>query len=74
MNSSDENSDPNNDLELEREFLEETYDNGNNDFVFGPEYPEHEVDERLRVDLQEREDDDGHEPLVLADPGEDWCR
>ena len=70
MSSSDENSDRNNDLELGREFLEETYDNGNNDFAFGPEYPEHEVDERLRVSLQEREGDNGNEPLVIADPGD----
>ena len=40
MSSSDENSDPDSDLELEREFLEETYDNGNNAFAFEPEYPE----------------------------------
>ena len=73
MSSSDENSDPDVDLELEREFLEETYDNGNNAFAFEPEYPEHEVDERLGVCLQEREGDDGNEPLVITDPGEDWC-
>ena len=72
MSSSDENSDP--DIELERKFLEETYDNWNNAFAFEPGYPEHEVDERLRDYLQEREGDDGNEPLVIADPGEDWCR
>ena len=74
MSSSEENSDPDSDLELECEFLEETYDNGNNAFAFEPEYPEHEVDERLRVYMQEREGDDGNEPLVIADPGDDWCR
>ena len=74
MRSSDENSDSGTDLELEREFLDETYNNGDNAFAFEPEYPEHEVDERLRVYLQVKEGGDGNEPLVIADPGDDWCR
>ena len=72
MSSSDESSDSGSDLE--EEFYDEIlFDNGNNAFAFEPEYPENEIQERLRAYITERDNIENVEN-VSAEPVENWCR
>ena len=66
--SSDSGSD------LEEEFYDEIlFDNGNNAVAFEPEYPENEIQERLRAYITERDNIENVEN-VTAEPVENWCR
>ena len=67
---SDETSDDDFDVEWENDFLD---NKGSNAFAFEPEYPEHEIEERLTAYLREREHDGGDEPLIIEQSDENWC-
>ena len=70
MSFSDETSDDDFDVEWEYDFLD---NKGSNAFAFEPEYPEHEIEERLTAYLREREDDGGDEPLIIEQLDANWC-
>ena len=56
-----------------RIYEEILFDNGNNAFAFEPEYPENEIQERLRAYITERDNIENVEN-VTAEPVENWCR
>ena len=72
MSSSEENSDSGSDLD--HEIYEDIYDNGNNAFALEPEYPEDEVEERLRAYLLETENNDENVQITSTENEEDWCK